>query len=112
MQDFSTSESRHDFTVDGGRYYMPPLDFADIATLSEFGTMQGMEQAIAFREFISSRARAYSSPFWASLTRRKSAQAAVDSLSIVQSTRLFKEWIQSQGVGKFESLGESSGSPS
>ena len=112
MQDFSTSESRHDFTVDGGCYYMPPLDFDDIATISKFGTLQGMEQAVAFREFIASRARAYRAPFWAWLTRQKSAKAAVDSLSIVQSTRLFKEWIQAQGVGKFDSLGESSGSPS
>lgn len=112
MLDFSTSESRLDFTVEGSRYYMPPLDFADIATLSKFGEMQGMEQAVAFRDFLSSRARAYRAPFWARLTRQKPAKAAVDSLSIVQSTPLFKEWIASQGVGKFESLGESSGSPS
>lgn len=112
MQDFSTSDARHDFTIDGARYYLPAVTFDDLRKISEFAAIEPAEQAVAFREFISSLARSHRPRFLAWLTFQKSPAKALSTLSIVQTTALFKEWVRTQGIKKFDAVGESSGSPS
>lgn len=102
MQNFSTKEIRHDFTVDGAPYFLPGVTIGDYEEVGKLASMETDEQIVAFRQLLATRAKTPNVwAFW-----RKHPRAAVSSLSPKQLTALFTAWT---GFGK--SVGESSSSP-
>lgn len=100
MQNFSTKEVRHEFTVDGAPYYLPGIAIGDFEEMVQLGDMDMNDQIIGFRNWLGSRARKQS---WFQF---RSPRSAVGKLSPAQCTDLFQAWI---GFGK--DAGESSASP-
>ena len=106
-QVFSTSDSKHSFSVDGVAYYLPAVSVDDIVRVTELAKMEPAEQVVAFRNFLIERAVSERRTFWQWLTLAKPAGAAVASMSIPQISELFKAWVT---LGQGLNLGESSSS--
>lgn len=107
MQEFSTRDGRHYFTVDKREYFLPAFDVVDIDTVSEIAKLPPREQVPVFRDALAARAKTPRSAFFRWLTRFPSPADAVHALSLAQVSELFKSWA---GVSEKVSLGESSGS--
>lgn len=102
MQNFSTKEIRHDFTVDGVPYFMPGVNVGDLEQVARLSELEGEAQIAEFRDFLAGRAKTPSPwAFW-----RRHPRRAVAALTPQQLSDLFKEWT---GMGR--SVGESSSSP-
>jgi len=96
----STKAIRHEFLIDGVKYYLPGITMGDFETVAKLSEMPVRERIGAFRDLMASRVqRASRWAFW-----RKSGRLAVYALSPAEVTRIFKLW----GVGL--TPGESSAS--
>lgn len=100
MQSFSTKEVRHEFSIDGAKYFIPGIAIGDFEEMVRIDALELEEQIIGFREMLAERARKASPWQW------RSGRSAVAKLSPSQCTELFRAW-----VGFGESTGESSASP-
>lgn len=107
MQEFTSADSRHDFALDGAKYYLPAMSFRDFETLATFDDMERADQADAMRAFLVERAITVRPALLRWFTGQKSARRAIESMSIGQSSTLFKAWA---GMDRAGSPGESSGS--
>lgn len=106
VQKFDTTEERHTFVVDRGRYFLPPLSIEDIKPISELAKLPDEEQqALGMREVLASRAACDRGSFLRFLTGWRDPRSAVESLSIKQSAKLFKAWAAMAKVtpGEFSS---------
>jgi hypothetical protein len=82
MQEFSTKAVRHEFRIDGRRFWLPGIRLADFEAAAQLDSMTPEQRIPAFRDFIATRVR----PFW--FGRR-----ATRKLNIVQLMDLWKGWV-------------------
>lgn len=108
MQEFSSADSRHDFSLDGARYYLPAIDEDSVRVISTFADMERTERPTAMKRFLVENARDHRSAIARFFTGQKSARRAVESLSLVQASALFTAWA---GMDRRSDSGESSSSP-
>lgn len=103
MQTFNLADARHTFQVDRGVYYLPGFSIEDIEPLSALAELPPKEQAAGFREVLASRVLCERGPVARFLSGWKSPRDAVEALSIVQASDLFKEWAKAAKVTPGES---------
>lgn len=103
MQELSSRSAGHEFTVDGVKYFLPPLSIRDVATVQEFAALPPLEQASGMADLLASRAVTQHGPVMRWLLRQKSPQAAVAALGVKQQSALFTEWASAGGIKSGES---------
>lgn len=101
MQEFSTTEVRHEFKVDGILYWLPGITMDDLETSLALAAAPAESRVAAFRNFMAGRVRS-SLPWW---RFERSGRRAVGRLRPEQLTDLYQGWMT---VG--HRPGESSGS--
>lgn len=106
MQEFSTADARHEFTVDGHKYFLPAVSIEDVQRLAELAKMNPTDQATRFKGMLQARVQPQSRTFMMWLRRTPAGPAAITAMSFPQLTALFNEWAS---MGR--PVGESSGSP-
>lgn len=107
MQEFQSADARHDFSLDGARYFIPAVKAEHIKIINASAELPLAEQGDAMRDFLAGAARSHRAPLLRFLTGQRSPRRAVAALSLEQVVALFKGWA---GMGKETPLGESSGS--
>lgn len=105
MQEFSSADARHTFTLDGAQYFLPAVDGSELKRLAEIADMKPAEQAVEFRAMLKERAQPQTRSFWGWVRRVRTGPEAIASMSIPQLSSLFGEWAS---MGR--NVGESSGS--
>lgn len=102
MQSFTTRGPDHDFTVDGGKYFLPGFNAEDFKTITGFAALPDEKKDDAFREFLASRVRRR----WLAVFR-PSGYRTVQKFSDAQLADLLRGW-----MGMPEAVpGESKSSP-
>jgi|SRR5690606_36180955 hypothetical protein len=102
MQKLSARNAGHEFTIDGAKFFLPPLSIQDVATVQGFAKLAPLEQATAMGDLLKSRATCPWWQFWVSPSK------AVGGLGLKQQSELFTAWAAAGGI----SVGESSSSGS
>lgn len=93
---FSTGEIRHEFILDGVRYYIPGITYADLEQIDKLTTMPPKERITAFRELMASRVKRVSRwKFW-----QKSGRLAVYVMDPHDVTKVFNLWKPSKTPGE------------
>lgn len=87
MQEFTTKENRHEFTVDGRKFWMPGVTIADFEEVSALDGMTDEQRIPAFTKLVTSRIRG--GGFWGFMVRPR----AVGRLTPMQLTELFGGWM-------------------
>ncbi len=98
MQELSARNAGHEFSVDGGRFFLPPLSITDVGEVQKLAGLQPIEQAAAMGDLLQRRAvRVSRWRFWLDPAK------AVASLGLKQQSELFTAWAAAGGIGMGES---------
>lgn len=100
MQELSAKQTGHEFTIDGARFFLPPLSITDVEAVQALAKLSHLEQAAAMGELLKVRATRPRWRFWSNPAK------AVGSLGLKQQSELFTAWAAAGGIG----VGESSSS--
>lgn len=107
MQEFTSAAGRHIFAVDGRKFYLPSPQITDVETIGALGKLTTSEQTQGMFDILISKAAPEKRTLWEWITKKNPAPAAIESLGLPQTTKLFTAWIVSL---REVSLGESLGS--
>lgn len=98
MQTFSTDDARHKFVVDGREYYLPGVTLYDAMQFAELDGLTPTEQVDAFKAILLEKVRVSKLGRWERLRKLNPGVKAVSSLSVRQTSELFKEWAGANGA--------------
>lgn len=100
MQEFSTTDSRHEFTVDGNNYYLPPVGMEEVVAITSLDGKTLAEQFDGFKAILTARVQPQSQPLLARLRGVPNGPSVIEGMSFRQLRTLFDGWAEmGEGVG-------------